>query len=210
MKKIRKFLKENLIAGILITLPIYVTVVVLIWLLDVLSGIGDWLPESIHPTKIFPYPGVGLAWDLLLTFVMLLLIGAVGVASKNLLFGKFLKIFEGIVERLPILRSVYSGLRQVLAASLGTQNTKNFNRVVYVRWPHSNMWTLAFVTDSTPKNITPINDEAKNLLSVYVPTTPNPTGGYWVLVPESETRDADMSVEEAFKTVLSLGIAQNH
>ena len=204
--KFRAFLKENLIAGLLIILPIYATVVVLLWLINLLSGLGNLIPNAYHPTNLFPYPGVEFLWNLILTLTLLFLIGLTGLASRNLVFSRLLLLFEKLVEKLPILRSVYSGLRQVLAASLG-KNTKDFRRVVLVQWPQKGSWTIAFVTNSKPpSSIVPA--DSPPLLSVYVPTTPNPTGGYWILVPEAETRPCSLSVEEAFKIILSLGIVQ--
>jgi len=193
-------------AGVLVLVPIYATVVVFLWLLNIFSGLGDFIPKEIHPTEVFPYPGVGLIWNLFLASIMLFLVAITGLLSKNFLFFKVLNIFEDFINRLPFLRSVYSGIRQVLAASFG-QSSKNFSRVLLVEWPHQDMWTIAFVTSTnTPAEIG--LNTTERYISVYVPTTPNPTGGYWVMVKESQTKPCNLSVEDAFKTLLSLGISQ--
>ena len=125
-----------------------------------------------------------------------------GWASKQYLGKKTLYALEEAIERIPVIRSVYSALNQLLRG-ITAGGGQQFSRVVYVEYPRSGMWTLAFVTGTSQ-----IPGDGAPALNLYVPTTPNPTSGFFLIVPEKEIRESHLSVEEAFKIILSLGIAQ--
>jgi uncharacterized membrane protein len=132
-----------------------------------------------------------------------LTISFTGWISKQLLGKKILDFFEHIIQRIPVLRSIYVALEQLLK-TMAQSDSRQFSRVIYLEYPRKGVWALAFVTGKAREPSIP-----ENHVNVYVPTTPNPTSGFHLIVPESEIRDSNMSVEEAFRTILSLGIAQS-
>ena len=125
-----------------------------------------------------------------------------GWFSRRYLGKKSLELIEEIILRIPVLRGIYTALTQMLRA-LTVGGGQQFHRVVYLEYPRKGLWTLAFVTGPAKGPAVPPHH-----LNVYVPTTPNPTSGFYLIVPEGEVRESHMKVDEAFKTILSLGIAQ--
>ena len=125
-----------------------------------------------------------------------------GWISQQVIGAQFLRLVSRWIERIPVIRSIYSSLNQLLK-TMASGDKSQFNRVVYLEYPRKGVWALGFVTSAAR----PI-DPGERFLNVYVPTTPNPTSGFHLIVNEREVRDSHLSVEEAFKTILSLGIAQ--
>ncbi|MBI2711531.1 MAG: DUF502 domain-containing protein [Bdellovibrio sp.] len=205
MKKIH-FVKDHFFAGMLVVIPLGVIAWILMTLWQSLVLLQLIFPESLQPENFFGNGPVSYGIRVLATLglcvVALITVSLLGWASKQYLGGKILEWVGEIIQRIPVIRSVYSSLDQLLRA-LAAGGGQQFSRVVYVEYPRKGMWTLAFVTGSA--NSSPLGERH---LNIYVPTTPNPTSGFYLLVPESEVRDANMRVEEAFKVILSLGIAQ--
>jgi len=204
---IGKLLKRHFLAGLFIVIPIGVigwiigAAVGLLWKLPYL------LPDNLQPDNIFfDHATIAAFFNLILTIVAALVvtfsISFVGWASKHYLGRKALEFLAEVIARIPVIRSIYSALDQLLKTVASGDNGQ-FNRVVYIEYPRKGIWALAFVT-STAK---PVGLPEK-YVNVYIPTTPNPTSGFHLIVPENEVRDSHLSVEDAFKTILSLGIAQ--
>jgi uncharacterized membrane protein len=204
---IGKLLKRHFLAGLFIVIPIGVigwiigAAVGLLWKLPYL------LPDNLQPDNIFfDHATIAAFFNLILTIVAALVvtfsISFVGWASKHYLGRKALEFLAEVIARIPVIRSIYSALDQLLKTVASGDNGQ-FNRVVYIEYPRKGIWALAFVT-STAK---PVGLPEK-YVNVYIPTTPNPTSGFHLIVPEGEVRDSGLSVEDAFKTILSLGIAQ--
>ena len=194
MAAIRKWL----LSGLLVIVPLAITV----WVLQSIIGTLDQtlliLPDSWQPDKLlgFHIPGFGV----LLALAMLLVVG--GVAS-NFIGKKLVGWWDNLLHRIPIVRSIYSGVKQV-SDTLFSENGNAFRKAVMIQWPREGAWTIAFVTG------VPGGDAANYLLgdylSVYVPTTPNPTGGYFIMLKSSDCIELKMSVDEALKYIVSMGV----
>ncbi len=204
--KLGPLLKKNFFAGLLVVVPLGVIAWILTASMGVLWQLHEILPDEWRPDRIFANHALATLLNALFTLgaalVLALGISFLGWISKQYLGRKALEFVAEIIQRIPVIRSIYSALDQLLktvAASGGHQ----FNRVVYIEYPRKGAWTLAFVTSTQTGSAF-----SEPHLNVYVPTTPNPTSGFYLVVPEAEVRESHMSVEEAFKTILSLGIAQ--
>jgi uncharacterized membrane protein len=191
-------MKRYLIAGLLVWVPLGIT----IWVLDALVSTLDQtlllLPEALNPDKLLGVhiPGFGV----LLSFLILLLTGAF---AANFIGQRLIRFWEGLLGRIPFVKSIYSSVKQVSDTVLSDQGTA-FRKALLVEFPRPGCWTIAFQTG------TPAGEVARLLsgdhISVYVPTTPNPTGGYFVMVPKASVRELDMSVDDALKYIISMGV----
>ena len=198
MKSIRKWL----LAGLLVIVPVMVTLWVLEWIVSSLDKTLQILPGSWHPDKLigFHIPGFGV----LLAFTILLVVGA---AASNFLGKKLVSWWDALLNRIPVVRSIYSSVKQV-SDTLFSDGGNAFRTAVLVQWPRKNVWTIAFIT-GTPAGDVAVhlkNGSDDEFVSVYVPTTPNPTGGYFVLLKKSDCIELKMSVDEALKYIVSMGV----
>lgn len=191
-------LRKWFIAGLLVIVPLVITLGVLNWIISMLDQTLAILPETWQPDRLLGVhiPGFGV----ILTLVILLGVG--GIAS-NFIGRKLVGWGDSLVRRIPVVRSIYSSVKQV-SDTVFSDSGNAFRKAVLVQWPREGVWTVAFVT-GTP------NGEVAALLrddyvSVFVPTTPNPTGGYFVLVRKSECIELDMSVDAALKYIVSMGV----
>jgi uncharacterized membrane protein len=155
-------------------------------------------PEGAHPDKLlgFHIPGFGV----LLSFGLLLL---TGVVAANFFGARLIRFWENMLGRIPVVKSIYSSVKQVSDTVLSDQGTA-FRKALLVEFPRPGCWTIAFLT-GTPAD-TVIDHLTGEHISVYVPTTPNPTGGYFVMVPRESIRELDMSVDDALKYIISMGV----
>jgi uncharacterized membrane protein len=157
------------------------------------------LPESLRPEN----SAMSLVITIGMALMLAILVSLLGWISKQYIGKKTLLGIEYLIQRIPVIRSIYSALDQLLK-TLAAGGGQQFSRVVYLEYPRKGIWALAFVTGPAHgPNVPPRH------LNVYVPTTPNPTSGFHLIVPEDDVRDSHMKVEDAFKTILSLGIAQS-
>lgn len=207
LPQIRALMRSHFLSGLLVVVPTGAIIWLLVIAIRALWGIQNLLPKAWQPEQWLPNSQLALLVTLALWVASLLVlamgISFVGWISKQLLGQKILEfISDQIIQRIPVLRSVYSALDQLLR-TMTAEGGHQFSRVVYVEYPRKGLWTLAFVTGHARGPAAPPDH-----LNIYVPTTPNPTSGFYLLVHESEVRDSHMSVEEAFRTILSLGIAQ--
>ncbi len=191
-------LRKWLFAGLLVVLPLAITVWVVQWILGTLDQTLLILPAAWHPDRIFGVhiPGFGV----LLALAILLLVGAV---TSNFIGRRLVAWSDGILARIPVVRSIYSGVKQV-SDTLFSENGNAFRKAVLIEWPRPGVRTIAFLT-GTPGGDVP-NHLDGEYVSVYVPTTPNPTGGYFVTLPKSECIELRMSVDEALSYVISMGV----
>ena len=190
--------RKWLLAGLLVVVPIAITIWVLEWIVSSLDKTLLILPASWHPDKLlgFHIPGFGV----LLAIGILLVLGA---TASNFFGNKLVNWWHASLNRIPVVRSIYSGVKQV-SDTLFSETGNAFRKAVLVQWPREGMYTIAFVTG------TPGGDAANYLhgdyLSLYVPTTPNPTGGYFVMAKTSDCIELKMSVDEALKYIVSMGV----
>ncbi len=190
-------LRRYLIAGLLVWLPIVVTVLILKFLIDVVDQSLLLLPEMAQPETLigFRIPGLGF----LLSGVVLLLTGMV---VTNLLGRNMVKVWESLLARIPVVRAIYSASKQ-LTETLFSGSGKSFRKVVLVRYPHPGLWTLAFLTgDGVPEAN---RKTGRDLVNIFVPTTPNPTSGFFLMVPREDMVELDMPVDVGIKLILSAG-----
>lgn len=193
IKKIRGYL----LTGLVFWLPIFVTVLVISSLLEWLNNVETVLPESYRPSNLLGYtiPGIGVV-------IALALFLFTGMLVTNWLGQKFVNIGESFLQRIPLVRVIYHTTKQIIQALL-ISNGKSFRQVVMIQYPKENTWTLAFLTGEIDTK--QIKGLASSLFTVYVPTTPNPTSGFFLMVEEKEMIRLDITVEEALKMILSLG-----
>ncbi len=191
-------LRKWLFAGLLVVLPVAITAWVIQWIVGTLDQTLLILPVAWHPDRLFGVhiPGLGVV----LALGILLLVGAV---TSNFIGRRLLSWSDRVFNRIPVVRSIYSGVKQV-SDTLFSESGNAFRTAVLVQWPRPEVWTIGFVTG------TPGGDVANHLpgdfLSVYVPTTPNPTGGYFVMLRKSDCIELRMSVDEALRYVISMGV----
>ena len=197
---IGKYLKKYLIAGLLVWLPIAVT----IWLIGYIINATDWLTNLV-PQKWQPenYIGFNIPGQGFIIAIIVLLI--TGLFAANMLGRKFLEAWDSLLGRIPVVKSIYSSVKKV-SESLLSDNARSFQTPVLIPFPQPNIWTIAFVSGEVPQAIAEALPEQTDYVSVYVPTTPNPTGGYYIMVRRSDIRQFNMSVDEALKYVISLGM----
>jgi len=192
-------MKKYLITGLLIWIPLAITIWVLHLIVSSMDQVLTLLPPEIQPETLFgrQIPGLGLA----LTFVVVLV---TGVAASNFIGQRLLRAWEGVLKRIPVVNSIYTGVKQV-SDSLFRPGGQAFRKAVLIQWPQQGSWTIAFLTGRPGGDVA--NHLKGDYLSVYVPTTPNPTGGYFVMVRREDAVDLDMSVDEALKYIISMGVA---
>ncbi|MEN9630300.1 MAG: hypothetical protein RJA10_3528 [Pseudomonadota bacterium] len=199
-------MKKYLIAGLLVWLPLAITVWVLSWLLSVLdsvflallAGTQAVLPESLHASieQLRHMPGLGvvvLAAGLFLT----------GVFVTNIFGQWWVRQWDRVLHNIPIVKSIYSSVKQV-SDTLFSSNGNAFREAVLVQYPRQGSWTIAFVTGQPGGEVA--SQLPADMLSVYVPTTPNPTSGFFLMMPRAEVFELQMSVDEALKYVISMGV----
>lgn len=190
--------RKWLFAGLLVLVPLIITLGVLEWVVTTLDKTLQILPTSWQPDQLFGLhiPGLGVIF----AFVVVLTIGAM---ASNIIGNKLVSWWHTLLHRIPVVRSIYSGVKQV-SDTLFSEKGNAFHQALLVQWPHEGMWTIAFLTGS------PSGDLARRLdgehVSVYVPTTPNPTGGYFVLLKKSDCIELEMSVDAALTYVISMGV----
>ncbi|WP_096667229.1 DUF502 domain-containing protein [Polaromonas sp. AET17H-212] len=191
-------IRRWLLAGLLVLVPLAVTVWLLNWIIGTLDQTLQILPADWHPDKLlgFHLPGFGV----LLALAIVLSIGA--FASN--FFGRILvSWWDALLSRIPIVRSIYSSVKQV-SDTLFSENGNAFRKALLVQWPREGVWTIAFQTGMPGGDVA--NHLRGDYLSVYVPTTPNPTGGYFIMLPKADCIELQMSVDEALTYVISMGV----
>lgn len=193
-------LKGYLIAGLLIWLPILVTLLVIRSIIELVDQTLSYLPDNLHPDIIlgFHIPGLGMV------FAFLILLGT-GITVTNFLGRHIVHIAERILDKIPLVRSIYKSTKQVVT-TLFSSDSQSFRNVLLIEYPRQGVWSIAFQTGSGSSKVNAgTNDE---LITVFVPTTPNPTSGFLLLVPKKDAIDLDLSIDEALKMVISLGVVQ--
>jgi uncharacterized membrane protein len=193
-----RLLRKYLIAGLLVWLPLAATVAVIKLLIDLLDKAILLFPPEWQPEELFGFsiPGFGIV----IGVSILILTGAF---AANLFGKKLVGFWEAILGRIPLVRTIYSSVKQVLE-TLFTSNNESFRRVVLIEYPRKGIWSMGFQTNEA---LAAARDaSAKDLVSVFVPTTPNPTSGFIVMLPAEDIDQLDISVEDGFKFIISMGV----
>jgi len=193
-------LRRYLIAGLLVWIPLAITFWVLSLLVELMDQSLLIVPARFRSDALlgFHLPGLGAV----LTLAILLATGAV---AANFFGKRLLAVWESLVGRIPIVRSIYGGVKQI-SDTLFSPDGKAFRRAVLVRYPHPGAWTVALVTGTPEHEVT--DHLGHDQVAVFVPTTPNITAGFFLIVPRSDTFELQMSVDQALKYIISMGVAE--
>lgn len=198
MKGFKAILKNYFLTGLLVILPIFITGYVIWFFIKVMDTFLKYIPVKYLPeTYIDIYiPGLGLILAIILIF-------AVGVLTRNIAGRKVLQFWDNMVDRIPLARIIYSSVKQLMLAFL-YQNSDAFQRVALVEYPRRGIYVLGFITGESKGEIQ--EKTTKMMINVFIPTTPNPTSGFYILVPEEDLTVLDMNIEDAFKLLISGGL----
>jgi len=201
--KKRLSVKKNLLTGLLVCAPL----AVVMYLVRLVDGVLDLLPTTLQPQTYLPFkvPGLGIILTVLLIYL-------VGLVSSNMMGRAVVAAYEGLLALVPGVRWAYNMVKQFLEGimklsgnDLDIESPSKFNGVVLVKYPHERAYALAFRTgDATGETQ---ERTAETLVNVFVPTTPNPTSGFFLLFPQKEVIELDMSIEQAFRLIISAGMA---
>ena len=190
--------KKNIFTGLIVLIPLVLTLWVIYSLAHFLDQVVLFLRYEYQPNQLvgFNIPGVGV----ILTIVTIFLVGLIA----NNFFGKrFISLYEIILDKLPFVKSIYGGIKQV-SDTLFSNNSNAFSKAVLIEFPDAKNYTFAFITGETDERISKILKG--KYVNVYVPTTPNPTSGYTLMVQRNKIKEIDVSVDQALKYVISMGV----
>ncbi|OWW20074.1 DUF502 domain-containing protein [Noviherbaspirillum denitrificans] len=191
-------MRKYFVTGLLVLVPLAIT----LWVLNLIIGTMDQslllLPERWRPAALigFHLPGVGAILTLL--FVLL-----VGLMTRNFVGNQIVQMWEKLLTRIPIVSSIYSSVKQV-SDTLFSSSGNAFRKAMLVQYPREGSWTIAFLTGAPGGDVK--NHLTGDYVSVYVPTTPNPTSGFFLMMPRADTIELDMTVDEALKYIVSMGV----
>lgn len=191
-------MKKYLITGLLIWIPLVITIWVLKLVVDALDQTLLLLPQQWRTEAVWGVhiPGLGVVLTLIIVFVT-------GVFATNFFGARLVHLWHEVLHRIPVVNSIYSSVKQI-SDTLFSSSGQAFRKALLVQWPHKGTWTIAFLTG------VPGGSVARHLqgdyVSVYVPTTPNPTGGYFVMLPRTDVIELDMTVDDALKYIISMGV----
>lgn len=194
-------LRRYFISGLLVWLPIWVTILAINFLVDILSNTLLLLPHRYQPDVLFGFhiPGIGV----LITVLIILLTGLI---VTNIVGRQLLLMGDKMIGHIPLVRTIYASVKQV-SQTLFKPGGQSFRKVLLVEYPRAGMWSIAFQTgDGTPEVTNLQNGEP--MVSIFIPTTPNPTSGFLMLVPRKDVVELEMTVDQALKFVISLGVMQ--
>lgn len=194
MKKLRRII----IAGLLVWLPLGITVFIIKILIDLLGRTYLLIPEALRPENLFgvTIPGFGIIMAVIILF-------GTGLVAANFLGKTLVETWEKFLDKIPLVRSIYAPLKTFAELVLSDQ-TQSFSKVLLIQYPRKGLYSLCF---QTSKDVGEIQEKSGvDVVCVFIPTTPNPTSGYIILIPKDEVIELDMSVEDALKMIISLGV----
>ena len=191
-------LRKYLIAGLLVWLPLAATVVILKLVIDLLDKIILILPLEYRPEALFGFsiPGFGL-------FIAVCVLLLTGMLAANLLGRELVMLWEKTLNRIPVVRSIYNAVKQISFTLLSSKG-RSFRKVVMAEYPRKGIWSIGFLSNDHVDM--EVNSLDSDMLAVFLPTTPNPTSGFILLFPREDVIELDMSVEEGFKFIISIGV----
>ncbi len=191
-------LRRYLVTGLVLWVPLGITIWVVALIVSTLDQTLLLIPSSYRPETLlgFAIPGLGVV----LTLVVLLV---TGIFARNFFGQQFLKAWDSLLRRIPVVKSVYGGVKQV-SDTLFSDTGQAFRKALLIEFPYPGSFTIAFMTGTPSGEL--LDRLPGEHVSVYVPTTPNPTSGYFLLLPKSRTQELDMSVDDALKYIVSMGV----
>lgn len=194
----KKGFKGYFATGLLVVVPLYLSIYTLILIVGFMDGIFMLLPAVMQPDLYLPFhlPGLGIFFTLALVFL-------VGVIAQNFMGKALLKIAERMMGRIPVMRMVYNSTKQFMETFFSGENT-GFRKVVMVQFPRNGIYSLGFITGKTSGEIK--DKTIADTVNIFIPTTPNPTTGYYIVMSEKDVIPLDMKVEDAFKVIITGGI----
>ncbi|MEM7007952.1 MAG: DUF502 domain-containing protein [Thermodesulfobacteriota bacterium] len=210
MKYLYSFFRNNILTGVLVTIPFALTIAVLYWLGTWIIGlvsaapnkfIGELLNQQnplVSQTILFL---IGLLGALLIVLI-------VGAVARNILGRKLLGFGEYIITKIPLARTIYIASKQIIETLMG-RGMKNLKRVAMFEYPRKGIYSIGFIT-GTIEDGKHHNKSGRKVVSIFVPTTPNPTSGYYIMIPEEDVTELPISVEDAFRIIMSAGLATNN
>lgn len=191
-------MRKYFITGLLILVPLAIT----LWVLNLVIGTLDQslllVPKRFRPDSLFGFdlPGLGTILTIVIVFLT-------GLLTNNLVGNYVVRMWEKLLQRIPIVNSLYSSVKQV-SDTLFSSSGNAFRKAVLIPYPHQNSWTIAFLTGVPGGDVA--NHLVGDYVSVYVPTTPNPTSGFFLMMKRSDVVELDMSVDAALKYIVSMGV----
>ena len=195
--------RNYFLTGVIVTAPVGITIALALWVINWIDGkIVPLIPQAYNPQLLFQnyfgihVPGIGL-------LVVLVGLTVIGFLAAGLVGRVLVRTGETLLTRMPVIRSVYSALKQIFETVLRS-SSRSFREVALIEYPRRGIWALGFITTATTGEVQ--NDIAEDVVNVFLPTTPNPTSGFLLFVPRKDIIVLDMSVEEAIKMVVSAGI----
>ena len=193
-----QLIKRYFLTGLLIWVPLAITAWVLSLIVSTMDQSLRLLPEAIHPHALFGFnvPGAGV----ILTLAIILLTGLV---TANFIGQKLVRWWEQFLARIPFVNSVYHSVKQV-SDTLFSSSGQAFRKALLIQYPREGVWTIAFMTGQPGGDV--VNHLDGDYVSVYIPTTPNPTSGFFLMLPKKDVIELDMSVDEALKYIISMGV----
>lgn len=194
MKKLRTII----VAGLLVWIPLGLTIFVIKLLIDLLGQTYLLIPPALTPENLigFEIPGIGVV-------VAIIVVLLTGLITANYFGKRIVESWDSFLDRIPLVRSIYSPLKKFSELVLSDQ-TQSFSKVLLIEYPRKGIYSLCFQTSKELGEVQ--NQSGEEMVCVYIPTTPNPTSGYIVLVPQNEVQELKMSVEDALKMIISLGV----
>lgn len=211
MNRIYSHFRQNILAGILITVPFGLTLLILFKL-------GKWIVSLVSaiPAKLFgtPLAGLPLGFYEIITFLIglvgtLFIVLVVGAVARNFLGKKLVDFGEGIITKIPLARTIYIATKQVIETLFLGTGMKKLKRVALFEYPRKGVYSIGFIT-GTLEDGKHHNQSGRKLVSLFVPTTPNPTSGYYIMLPEEDIKELSITVEDAFRIIMSAGLATNN
>ena len=191
-------MKKYFITGLIIWIPLVITLWVLKFIFDVLDQSLLLLPLEFHTERWLGVhiPGLGAILTVVIVF-------ATGILATNLFGARLVELWNDVLNRIPVVNSIYSSVKQI-SDTLFSSSGEAFRKALLVQWPHPGAWTIAFMTGTPGGEV--LNHIPPDCVSVYVPTTPNPTSGYFVIVQRKDVIELDMTVDQALKYIISMGV----
>jgi len=191
-------LKRYLIAGLLVWLPLGVTVLVIRLLVTFMDKLLVFIPVQYHPDTLlgFHIPGLGVV-------LAVLIVLTTGIIVANFFGRQLVSAWESLLGRIPLVRTIYHSVKQVAVTIFSSQG-KSFRRVLLIEYPRKGIYTLCFQTGDAVAEV--VEKSGKEVINVFVPTTPNPTSGFFIMVPEEDVQELEISIDDALKMIMSLGV----